>query len=199
MTSKAERRRRRRMIAEAVITLPGSDPVPQRRTGPGRPRKTQEDARLQMLRARCAIMGWPTTADTVREVAAPWYGCNAGRAVATHASRADHPALWDAIVWMRRAVAAYDAAIGAPRRHAVCLSLLAPPETTEASADSPPPDLRSDTERHNQAVAAWMRLHGIMGSHDAATASMALRCVIDDEPARDPAGLLKVLRGVMDG
>lgn len=199
MTSKAERRRRRRRIAEAGITLPGADPVPQRRSGPGRPRKSQEDARMQMLRARCAIMGWPQTPGNLREVAAPWYGCNAGRAVAAHAPRADHPALWDAIVWMRRAVAAYDAAIGAPRRHAVCLRLLAPTETTEASADSPPPDLRSDIDRHTQAVAAWMRLHGIIGRHDAATASMALRCVIDDGPARDAAALVKVLRAVMDG
>lgn len=118
MASKAAKRRAKKR----TISLHGSESVPMRATGRDRRHTNQqEDASMVTLKTRCRQIGQAPTDDGIREARAPWYGCNAGRAMAAAVSAADRADLWDAICHMRETVARYDAAIGAPRRHAVCL------------------------------------------------------------------------------
>lgn len=107
--------------------------------------------------------------------------------------------MWDAIQHMRRVVTAYDAAIGAPRRHAVCLRLLVPIEEMAADASTPPLDERTPEERQRQSVASYMLLEGWLGRTDKAAMGEAKRVVWDDGEARDVLGLLSALRCVVDG
>lgn len=196
MASKAAKRRAKKRM----ISLHGSDPVPMRPTGRDRRHTNQqEDASMATLKTRCRQIGQKATEDGIREARAPWYGCNAGRAMAAAVSASDRADLWDAICHMRQTVARYDAAIGAPRRHAVCLRLLAPQEAMEATADSPAPDDRSDVERQDAAVKAWMTMHGWLCWVDKQAASQALRVVVDDERVTDADGLILALRCVSDG
>lgn len=159
----------------------------------------REDPSADALKARCRQIGVKADETGLREARAPWFGCNAGRAMAALAPAADHPDLWTAICHMRKTMARYDAAIGAPRRHAVCLRLLAPQDVMEATADSPAPDDRPADERQNAAVKAWMAMHGWLGWADKRAASEAMRVVIDDERVTDADGLVLALRCVVDG
>lgn len=196
MASKAAKRRAKKR----TISLHGSESVPMRATGRDRRHTNQqEDASMSTLKTRCRQIGQAPTEDGIREARAPWYGCNAGRAMAAAVSAADRADLWDAICHMRKTVARYDAAIGAPRRHAVCLRLLAPLDAMEATADSPAPDDRSEVERRNAAVNGWMAMQGWLGWVDKPAASQALRVVVDDERVTDADGLVLALRCVSDG
>lgn len=118
--------------------------------------KETDPARDAMV-IRCKLMGLPVTVENLREMRHPMYGCDIGRAVAKQADRAD---LWDAVVFMGKTIAAYDRACGAPKRHAKCLGILLPLDEMTADAASAPVDDRTDEEKHNQAVAAYMRVQG---------------------------------------
>lgn len=135
----------------------------------------------------------------LREMRAPWYGCNAGRAMAASVTgeggRAD---MWAAICHIRATQAAYDHACGAPSRHAKCLSLLAPTDAVTADAASPPLDLRSDGDKARQAVSAWMQMQDWLSCAGPA-AGECRRTVVDDETCRDRDGLIRALRCVVDG
>lgn len=168
----------------------------------GRVQREAEDrgADKVALKARCRQRGVSANVEHIRDSRSPWWGCNAGRAMAgaveSHAERLE---LWDAIQHMRRVVTAYDAAIGAPRRHAVCLRLLVPIEEMSADASTPPADERTPEERQRQAVSAYMRLEDWLGWTDNAAMGEAKRVVLDDVEARDVPGLLASLRCVCDG
>lgn len=153
-----------------------------------------------VLKARCRQRGVAANAANMRDSRSPWWGCNAGRAMAgaveSHGERLE---LWDAIQHMRRVVTAYDAAIGAPRRHAVCLRLLVPIEEMSADASTPPADERTPEERQVVAVSAYMALEGWLGWTDKAAMGEAKRAVWDDFEVKDVAGLLSALRCVVDG
>lgn len=188
-TSKRQRRARKRERSPFDLA-----PTP-RREADGRPER-EKAADRQTLETRCAKVGLPTTADGLRDARAPWYGCNAGKAMASAtAAHNDRLRLWDAITHMRRVTAAYDAAIGAPRRHAVCMNLLTPPEPMEATAESPPPDTRTDADKSRQAVSAYMRLQGAL-DHEKASGSVAKAVVIDDHECKSPALLIAALSRV---
>ncbi|SEN51021.1 hypothetical protein SAMN04489859_1008111 [Paracoccus alcaliphilus] len=145
-------------------------------------------------------MGKEITPANIREMRAPWWGCTAGRVIGREimdeTTRKD---LWSAIVHMRRVVTSHDAAIGAPRRHAVCLRLLAPMDAMEADAETPPADTRSDADKQRQATSALMRIEGWLGYTDKTAASEAKRVVLDDAICVDTAGLISALRCVSDG
>jgi hypothetical protein len=191
MTSKAERKRRAKRKPATPFDLA---PTP-RREADGRP-KRDKAADRQTLEARCLRLGLPLTPEGLRDARAPWYGCGAGQAMASVTPvHNDRLRLWDAITHMRRTVAAYDAAIGAPRRHAVCMNLLTPTEPMEADASSPAPDMRDDADRARQAVSAYMRLQGAL-DHDKASGSVAQAVVIDDAPCKSPALLISALSRV---
>ena len=107
--------------------------------------------------------------------------------------------LWDAIQHIRRVQHAHDVAIGAPRRHALVLRLLAPVDEMHADAASPAPDTRTPEERVRQASAALQAVNGWLGWTDTAAMAACKRAVIDDERPRDVVGLISALRCVSDG
>lgn len=191
MTSRAERKRRAKRKAASPFDLAPT----QRREADGRPARDKSPDR-QTLEVRCARLGLPVNAGTLRDARAPWYGCEAGQAMASATSdHSDRLRLWDAITHMRRTVAAYDAAIGAPRRHAVCMNILTPSEPMQADAASPAPDLRDDATKARQAVSAYMRLQGALNV-DKVSGSVAKAVVIDDAPCKSPALLIAALSRV---
>lgn len=152
--------------------------------------KTDKASRTEAMERR---------AEQLRDLRAPWHGCNAGRAMASAVTGdRDKSELWTAICHIRKVQAAYDRAIGAPTRHAQCLRLLLPLEAMEADASSPPVDLRSDEEKQRQAVSAWMKVQGWL-DHAKADAGECKRVVIDDERCRDPDALVRALQCVVDG
>lgn len=108
-------------------------------------------------------------------------------------------ALWDAVSHIRRTVAAYDRACGAPSRHPKCLSILTPPDRLEATAESPPFDDRPQEERDRTAVSAYMALQGWLAHCDARARSACLRAVVDDSGAHDLPGIVLALQCVVDG
>lgn len=197
MTSKAERKRRKRSrVAGDPFALAE---VPKRQPN-GRRRQIERDPAIETLKARCRQMGIEVTKAALRDMRAPWWGCNAGRAMAGIVTAdAERAELWDAICHMRRTVTAYDAAIGAPNRHAVCLRLLAPAEAMEADAATPEPDERTPREKQDDACAAIMRLEGWIGMADRLAISEAKRVVWDDAQVSDAEGLVAALRCVADG
>jgi hypothetical protein len=200
MASKAAKRRARKDRQEAE-TLPDIAPIPRREANGRVSRKGQvRGGDIETLTTRCNQMGKGITPANLREARAPWWGCWAGRAIA-RAEMPDHEreALWTAIVHMRRVVAAHDAAIGLPRRHAICLRLLAPVDEMHADAETPPADLRTDAEKRIQADAALMRLETWLGYTDKRAQSIAKRVVIEDMPCQDDAALISALRCVSDG
>lgn len=145
-------------------------------------------------------MGLQVTAANIRDVRAPWFGCNAGRAMAAAVrDEAERAELWDAICFMRRVIIGYDVVIGAPSRHPKCLELLAPVAALEADAETPPLDERSPEERQVDAVAALMRVEGWLGWAARAAAGEAKRVVWDDADVSDSRLLLAALRCVADG
>lgn len=189
MTSKTERRRRKR-----AITLAGGQTVPQRPTGRDRSHTNQhEDARMTALTARSRQAGI-----SLDDAKAPWHGCAAGRAMAATAPSSDHLALWGAICHMRAVYASYWRYGGIPAPYAKCLSILAPSEHLEATADSPAPDLRDDATKARQATAAMMRIEGALQSVGAICAKQII--LGDVEPSAKQALLMVAgLQAIMEG
>lgn len=199
MTSKAERRRRKQAAAVGGMFALASVP---RRERSGRISRVgvQRDAAGEALEVRCKQMGRAVNAANIRDMRAPWWGCNAGRAMAQEiTSDAERAELWDAICHMRRVVTVYDAVIGAPHRHATCLRLLAPSSGLGADASTPALDERSPEQRQRDAVSGLMRLEGWLGHCDKRAMGEAKRAVWDDAAVSDPAALVAALRCVADG
>ncbi|RHZ96474.1 hypothetical protein D1114_07125 [Cereibacter sphaeroides] len=196
--SKAAKRRLKAAKAGDPFALA---PV-ERREPNGRARREAEDRdpSIETLKTRCLHMGQMPTPENLRDARAPWNGCNAGRAMASVVRDAsERAALWDAICAMRRIVTAYDRAIGAPSRHAVCLRLLAPTDAMEADAASPPVDERTDIEKQDDATRDLMRLERWLGYTTGPAAAEAKRVVWDDNPCRAPHALAAALLCVADG
>ena len=190
-----------RQAAKAGKLPPGFDLQPiARKQGNGRTHRPQEarDPQAEMLKARCRRWGMPTS--KWREMRDPWWGCEAGGAMALVTPKlAERKALWDAICFMRRAAIAFDRVIGAPQRHAQCLRLLLPIPPTETDGDAPAPDLRTDEQREDAAVRAmqWMQeLLGRAGPHARAEAEAA---VLDDRKPRDVEAMIVGLRHISYG
>lgn len=202
--SKADRAKKRaKSKAQVAKVAPiGLPPIPQipKREGNGRTSRAAvpRDPHVEMLKARCRRWGIPSSRkDEMRD---PWWGCEAGGAMAKATTRLDErKALWDAICWMRRTVIAFDRAIGAPNRHAQCLRLMLPNEAMEATGDDPAPDDRTDEEKEDDAVRGYQWLGELSARAGQAAQSEAYRVVLDDQRARDVAALLSVLRQISLG
>lgn len=195
-------RRRRKMTKRGQEASPFDLAETPKREANGR-QSRQGAARtpdIETLKARCIRMGKSITSANIREMRAPWWGCYAGRVIGQRTmpdqERID---LWSAICHMRRTITAHDAAIGVPRRHAVCIRLLAPVDEMTADADTPPRDTRTDAEKATQATAALMRLETWLGYTDKDAQGEAKRVVWDDQHCADPDGLMTALRCVSDG
>ena len=161
--------------------------------------KADPTAQMETLKARARVLGKPSSRSALDDLRSPWWGCNAGRAMAEVADPQDRPDLWDAIQHMRRVVATYDREIGAPTRHAQCLRLLAPVDAMEADAASPAPDDRDDETRMRDAVRGYNGLMGQIAQIERITRRRALAVVLDDDLCFDATGLVEVLRVVSDG
>ena len=212
MTSKAERRRRqgKGRRAKPRITLPGGVILDQPLTGRDRVNvgevTPKEDPMQTVLDARRRFMGKHADKVDLRSAMA---GDDLGRAilkadVARLPDGKPDPAcnpgvLWDAVCHMRRTVAAYDRACGAPSRHPKCLSILTPPDRLEATAESPAFDDRPQEERDRTAVSAYMALQGWLGHVDGRARSAGLRAVVDDAGVNDLPGIILALQCVADG
>ena len=199
--TKANRAKKRRLRKAGQDDPHAIAPVP-RHEANGKPSRRGKPRTLDIetLKSRCIRMGKSVTPANIREMRAPWWGCAAGRvigqAVMDDRERMD---LWSAIVHMRRVITAHDAAIGVPRRHAVCLRLLAPVDEMRTDADAPPPDMRDPEAKRRQATAAMMRVEGWLEHTDKPAMGEAKRVVWDDAICVDPDGLLSALRCVSDG
>ncbi len=207
MTSKAARRRTRARRA-TQITLAGGESVAQRPDGLDRRHTNQpkEDPMQTVLTARRRQLG--PIADKV-DLRSAMAGDALGQAIllADVVRKPDgHPDplyspgdLWQAVPHMRRTVAAYDRACGAPSRHPKCLSILTPPDRLEATAESPAWDDRPQDERDRAAIAAYMTLQGWLGHCDTRAASACNRAVVDDAGVSDLPGIIAALMCVVDG
>ena len=197
--SKRQRRARKRE-SRAVDPL-GLAPTPRREKDGREYRKpAARAADTEALQARCRQAGKKATPEAMRDMRAPWWGCQAGiiigNADLTHDQRLT---LWDAAQHMRRVWASYYRAIGIAGRYPKCMSILAPPDRMEADAASPPLDTRTDEERQREATSAMMRVDGLLGRISAIAASECKRVVLDDQQCFDAPGLLAGLRVVADG
>lgn len=220
MASKAERLRHKRAQQVAFAEKHGIAPVPKRiKRGKARMaqiRHTRQDDDMSALEVRAKHRGVDlVTVDPeapgkeraeaarersaqLRDLRAPWHGCNAGKAMADVTPEQDRQRLWGAICHIRKVWTNFDRAIGAPRRHAVCLRLMAPTEPLEADAATPPLDLRTDVEKDRDARRAMRRLQGWLREAGVA-AGMCVGVVVDDEKCRSPERLVSVLRIIARG
>lgn len=186
MTSKAERKRRKRK----TITLPMGEvaPCPPRQ---GRRTDILPDAMNETLQVRARMADCELS-----DAKSPLAGCDVGRKLLPLASdlRSD---LWQAVCHMRRVWVAYDRAIGAPSRHAQCLRILAPADTmtTEGSIF----DDRPQAERDRAAVSAYMTLQGWLDYVDRPARSAAIIAIIDDAGVTNWPGIMRVLHCVSEG
>lgn len=204
--TKARTEAQKRRDRKARIDAAGLPALPsiKKRKARGRERmkdiQTEADADIPAYAARCRHNGMPVNDATIRAAKAEWMGCNAGKAMASVVQgEAERKELWGAIHHMRKVQLAYDRAIGAPSRHAQCLRIMLPLEALHADATTPPADLRTDEDKHRQAVSAWMQLQGWLGCADAVSSSICKRVVIDDERCPDAAAMVKALHCVADG
>lgn len=174
-------------------------PTPRRSPG-GRAKRVAAtvgaNAARETLVTRCNMAGMEVTKANLREAKAPWWGCCAGRIIRdADLTEKERKAYWDAICHMRKVVVAFDAALGIPKRHAICMNLLvasgwaAPVQSTE-TAD----------ERKVRTEAAVMQIENWLGKLvDKPAASAAKRCVIDDIPVSDQVGVLLALKAIVIG
>ena len=190
-----------RKKAKAGDVPPGFELRPvKRREGNGRASRAgiSRDPQAEMLKARCRR--WGVSQSKWREMRDPWWGCEAGGAMALATPRLDErKAYWDAICYMRRAAVAFDAVIGAPNRHAQVLRLLVPSEAMEANAETPEADERTDEERQDDAVRAMHWVEELTGRAGADAAGEASRAVLDDQRPRDVGAMLSALRQISYG
>ena len=196
--TKGQRRARKRDLRDNPMALPQ---IP-RREKDGRAHRTtaERDAAHETLLARCRRAGLPPTAANIRDMRAPWWGCEAGRVIGA-ADMADDQRLayWDAIQHMRRVWQEYYRVIGSAGRYPKCMSILAPVDAMQADATSPPLDTRTDEEKQRSAVAAMMRVEGWLGRVASIAAGECKRVVLDDQPAHDAPGVIAGLCGVAEG
>ena len=194
--------KRRRALADAApMGLPELAPIPRHeKNGQPSRRGKPRSADVETLKSRCIQMGKSITPANIREMRAPWWGCTAGRTIGQMVMQdQERQALWDAIIHMRRVRTAFDASKGVPRRHAVCLRLLAPVDEMHADAETPPPDLRTDVEKVREAESRMIQLETWLGYTDKMAMGEAKRVVWDDAICTDPEGLIAALRCVSDG
>ncbi|MCB5411795.1 hypothetical protein [Pseudogemmobacter faecipullorum] len=201
--SKTDRAKKRaaekasRVTAAPVVAL-AATPRPAKR-GKARMReiRVEQDPQKAMLKARARRWGKPE--GQWREMRDPWWGCEAGGAMASVIpSHKDRQEYWEAIQHVRAAIIAFDRAIGAPNRHAQCLRLLLPLEELSADSTTPPADRRSDEEKQDQAVLGMQVIEERIGRSGPGPMAEVMRVVVDDHRARDPAAMVLALGHVVD-
>jgi hypothetical protein len=137
----------------------------------------------------------------------PWFGCTAGRAIATVpalrralAGDADVPTLWDAIQRIRGIYQRYLNAIGAPSPYASGMNLELLPEdfgTDGVEVDVGEWDGRTEEERVKAATAAMMHVEGVLGRAGEGVLVEVKAVVLRDERVRHMDRLIVGLAAVV--
>ncbi|MFO1144673.1 MAG: hypothetical protein U1E59_20315 [Amaricoccus sp.] len=185
-------------------TLPEEIPAPEpdmRITDPKKRAKAFAKASRNIEHANNAAMS-----KALASARDPWFGCAAGRAIATTpdlrrilADRSlDVPTLWDTIQRIRGVYARYWHAIGAPSPYAAGMNLELLPEEfgsdgVEIDGDW---DDRSEEEKVRSATGAMMHMEGVLGRAGNGVASEVKSVVLGDEPVRHMARFLAGLAAV---
>lgn len=156
-------------------------------TDPKKRAKALAKAERQVEHANAAA-----TAKALREIAAPWFGCPAGRAIASapalksDLAGMDVPTLWDACQRVRAVYARYLAAIAAPSPYAAGMNLELMPE--EFGSDGVEVDggwdARTEDERVKDATRAMMHLDQVLGMAGEGVLAEVKAVVLRDEAVR---------------
>lgn len=137
---------------------------------------------------------------------APWFGCNAGRAISQAPAlrlvladkTLDVPTLWDAVQRVRSIYTRYWHAIGAPSPYPSGMNLELLPE--EFGSDGVEVeggwDDRTEEERVKAATDAMMHLEGVLGMAGYGVAAEVKSVVLGDQPVKHLARLLAGLAAV---
>ena len=171
------------------------DPQPDMRIDdPRRREKALAKARLSVEHANKSAMS-----RALEGARAPWFGCNAGRAIAA-AEGADTAALWDACQRVRSVYANWRASIMAPGPHPLGMNLELLPEefgTHGVEVDGGWDD-RTEEERVKDAARAMMHMEGVLGRAGQGVASEVKSVVLGGGVVRSLprwlAGLAAVVR-----
>jgi len=196
--SKAEKLRRHRANRDSMELAP----VPRRPKKRGRARMEEiaterRDDNLDAHAARCRRAGIDATEANMRDMSAPWNGCEAGRAMSRHARTEDErQRLWGAIQHIRTAWARYASLHGLPARSAQCLRIMLPVDEMHADASTPAADLRPMDERHASALRKWREAELLVGRFGRYTAGITMRCVLDDMRCEDATSMCLALGNV---
>ena len=152
MTSKAERRRKKR------ITLPGGQQIDQKPSGRDRTdvgqRKQAEDARRGPLEARCRVAGISITPDALKAAVAPDFGHDVGLCIRAIIKGDEAAKAWDTFSHIsasyRNYMVYFVGTTGNPQSAAI--AMIPEPMETDPSLRV---DLRSHEEKVRAAKAAW--------------------------------------------
>ena len=156
---KGDKRRNRK-----PLDLPALKPAPKPKKR-GRARMAQlnaeRDPRRTALSARARMMGMTDTEIDRDEMRTAALGEAAGRALYLGCPP-DAARRWGVYAGLTAAEARYSRTVLGKNLHAKCAKIEMMPERFEARQDDMP-DLRSEDERHRDAVNSWMRWQGYVG------------------------------------
>jgi hypothetical protein len=120
-----------------------------------------DDAQRTVLEARARMIGVnPDSREDRDEMRAQSYGDEAGRAISLYRKGEARQRLLDAYRGLTAAEERYHRIVLGKSIHAKTAKIEMEPERLETSADDAPPDLRSEDDRHRDAVNTWMRWKG---------------------------------------
>lgn len=185
--SKAEQKRALRTLVEKRCRELGVWPAPNERL----PNETQAAFEARE-RARDAMID-----GLARTVTLPWFGCQAGRAIAGEDDVQD---LWQVIQTIRQRRAAYIHALKAPNEHAAITRLGDAPTPGEELNDEPViADIRDYDERARADIEKWREIVGIWGAGSGQLAILHQTIILDKAPPFQFAGLLRKVQEKLSG
>lgn len=125
----------------------------------------EPDPRRTVLSARCRHLGKEVTEDNRLSVAAGILGDPAGRAIAIGAANdRDKDRMWKTFMRLDAAVAGYHHRILQQNRFAKCGKVEYLPERFATAPEDAPSDPRDDATKDRDAINAWSRWRGFVGS-----------------------------------
>ena len=180
---KRKRGRKRSQAHQDAAEAMAKEPRPARR------RETKAEIVFNGLRARAIRTGITKP----KALAAPWMGCEAGRSIAQYKDAAE---LWQQICRIRAMHRAYLAALNGPLMFPKTARIPVAP-SKEPGLERPDYDLRSHEERCLSAIAAWDDFCATLRAVDPCLPQYVVRTVVQDEPGRDLARVLRYVGQVL--
>lgn len=156
---------RRNKVKQKPLSLPGLAPTPRPKKR-GKARMTEiareQDPQRVVLSARARMMGKENTVQNRSDMRTQALGEAAGRAIYLACDEDEAAKLWDVYAGLTATEARYSRLVLGKSLHAKCAKIEMMPERFETREDDSP-DLRSEDERHRDAVNAWARWRGYIG------------------------------------